>query len=147
MQHSVYLALRLNTKFAFSSPDFASFMQFLRHNCKHLKSYFTSKFHKRIWNLRHKFFIDKPMRQDLNLLHHILSHPDKYSWSIPIRHLIPTDYDARFKGDACLTGCSGFSVRLRFWFFLPWPPKSLPALSTRNPNPPTSFPSTALNIP
>ena len=51
---------------------------------------------------------------ELKLLSTIFSDPIKFKWEIPIRHLIPTEYDYTVLGDACLEGGGSFCDELKF---------------------------------
>ena len=43
------------------------------------------------------------MRAELNNFKYILSNSNKTNWEIPIRYLIPNDYECTVPGDACLS--------------------------------------------
>ena len=76
--------------------------------------YFKSKTIKQVWNSKTKFFINRTLRAELNLLTTIFLDPIKFKWEIPIRHLIPTKYDCTVLGDVCLEGDGVFCNKLNF---------------------------------
>ena len=41
--------------------------------------------------------------------------PTSFLWEIPIRNIIPTDYDYTVPGETCLTGCGAYFLELKFW--------------------------------
>ena len=82
--------------------------------------YFKSKTIKQVWNSKTKFFINRTLRAELNLLSNIFSDPIKFKWEIPLRYLIPTEYDSTILGNACLEGGGAFCDELNFWYFAEW---------------------------
>ena len=121
LQHSIYVALKFNTQYVFTSPKFERFTNFINSKDTRIASFFKSKTIKEVWNLNHKFFINKTMRAELDLLERILASPADYAWSVPIRHLIPSDYEATVPGDACLDSGGAFCDEFQFWYYVSWP--------------------------
>ena len=121
LQHSIYKALKFNTRFVFESKKFQTFTKLINSKNKDIAKFFKSKTIKQIWDAKTKFFINKTLRAEVKLLTTIFSDSDTCKWEIPIRHLIDTDYDCTVLGDACLEGGGAFCDELRFWYFLEWP--------------------------
>jgi hypothetical protein len=68
-----------------------------------------------------EYFIPKTMCREIEFLREAL-HPDSgIEWSTPIAHLIQRDPSAEGCSDACLEAGGGFSIKLRFIWFLTWP--------------------------
>jgi len=84
------------------------------------KHFAFSKIMKAVWNKKNTFFITTPLRNELAYLHFIFSS-QKYKIQSPISHIIARDPDYIAYGDACLDGAGGFSTKLNFWWFIPWP--------------------------
>ena len=61
------------------------------------------------------------MRAELDNFTYILSASSHISWEIPIRHLIPSDYECTVPGDACLTGGGAYCDEFQFWYYVAWP--------------------------
>ena len=79
-----------------------------------------SRIAKAIWNSNKKCFINKSLREELNLLIDIITNP-KVQWSIPIAHLITRTPDFQAWGDASLSASGGFSIDLGFYWYFQWP--------------------------
>ena len=84
------------------------------------RKFALSRLAKAIWSSKKKCFINKSLREELNLLIEILTNP-KIRWSTPIAHLIPRTPDFQAWGDASLHAAGGFSVDLGFYWYLQWP--------------------------
>ena len=95
----------------FESATFRQFTQLMHSKNRAMSTFFQSKAVSQIWNGKKKFFINRNMWAELNLLTTILSSTKTFAWKIPIRHLIETDYDWTVQGDACLEG-GAFSEEL-----------------------------------
>lgn len=121
LQHSVYKALKFNMKFVFQNQKFEKFIKLINHENILIAKFNQSLLSKAVWNCSTRFYINKSMRFELKQLHYILSNPSLFEWSIPIRHIIPTDYDSVTLGDACLTGGGAFNLSSKFWWFIAWP--------------------------
>ena len=52
--------------------------------------------------MKTRYFIKKATKKELDLIITILATLDEYTWEIPIRYLIPTDYECTVLGDAYL---------------------------------------------
>ena len=85
-----------------------------------MQRYIQSKLAKETYKCKHKAFIDKPMRSDLQLLTEVLKNPDIYKLETPISHIIEREPDFITYGDACLSAAGGFSEN-NFWWHLEWP--------------------------
>ena len=60
------------------------------------------------------------MKKEMQTLRHILADPTQCKWEVPIRHLIPSNYDCTALGDTCLEGGGAFCDEFRFWYYLEW---------------------------
>lgn len=85
------------------------------------KNYALSNVLRAIWSKSTRFFITKPLREEIKLLTFIFKNRRKYPIGAPIAHIIdrPPDFNAR--GDACLDGAGGYSSDLKFLWFIQWP--------------------------
>jgi len=126
LKHSIVLALRQNTKVISSDIKMQTsisesqllgktFDEILR------KNYALSHILRSIWNTSTRFFISKPLREELKLLTYIFKNKSKFKIGAPIAHIIPRDPDFNARGDACLEGAGGYSFDLKFWWFVKWP--------------------------
>ena len=88
----------------FESEKLQNFTRLVNYKNSAISKFFKSKAIKQVWDSKTKFFINRTLRAELDLLTSIFSDPIKFKWEIPIRHLIPTDYDCAALGDACLEG-------------------------------------------
>ena len=84
------------------------------------RKFALSKLAKAIWNSNEKCFINKSLREELQLLISIVTS-DTIQWQIPIAHMIPRTPDFENWGDASLTAAGGFSIDLKFYWYLHWP--------------------------
>jgi len=125
IKNSILIALRANTTTISSTKSMRTWLQDTTlpdlNNTSTVRKYFAfSKIMKAVWNTKTKFFITIPLRNELKYLHKIFSSPI-YKIQSPIAHVIPRDPDYIAYGDACLDGAGGFSTKLKFWWFIPWP--------------------------
>ena len=125
IKNSILLALRANNIKISSSKSMRTWIRDTHLSDPDLisvtrKHFAFSKIMKAVWNTKTKFFITTPLRNELRYLHHIFSSK-KYKIQSPISHVIPRDPDYIAYGDACLDGAGGFSTKLKFWWFIPWP--------------------------
>ena len=118
LQHSIYKALNFNTRFVFESTKLQNFTKFINSENHTISKFFKSKTIKQVWNSKTKFFVNRTLRVELNLLTTIFSDPIKFKWEIPIRHLIPTEYNCIVLGNAYLEGEGSFCNELQFWYFV-----------------------------
>ena len=81
------------------------------------RKFALSRLAKAIWSSKKKCFINKSLREELNLLIEILTNP-KIRWSTPIAHLISRTPGFQAWGDASLHAAGGFSVDLGFYWYL-----------------------------
>ena len=68
-----------------------------------------------------EYFIPKTMRREIEFLREALHPNSGIKWATPIGHLIPRDPTAEGCSDACLEAGGGFSMEMRFIWFLTWP--------------------------
>ena len=66
-------------------------------------------------------FISKELSLELSLLRQILEQPSTYKWECPIVHLVPRSPDYTSTGDASLFAGGGYSLDLKFWWYIHWP--------------------------
>jgi len=118
LQHSIYVALKFNIQYIFTSPKFERFTNFINLKDTCIAEFFKSKTLKEIWNLKHQFFINKTIHKEIDLIEHIFSELVMFKWSVPIRHLILSDYEATVPGDACLDAGGAFCDELGFWYYV-----------------------------
>ena len=91
------------------------------HSMKLLKKYFaTGKVAQKIWQSKMRFYITKTMKEDIRFLEYFLLKRRDLLF-IPIAHWVPRDPDFSGRGDVCLEGAGGYSLDLKFWWFLEWP--------------------------
>jgi len=105
----------------FESGKFQNFTRLVNSKNSAISKFFKSKAIKQVWDSMTKFFINRTLRAELDLLTSIFSDPIKFKWEITIMYLIPTDYDCTVLGDACLEGGGAFCDELQFWYFVEWP--------------------------
>ena len=68
LQHSMYKALKFNTRFVFKNDKFQSFTQLINSKNKDIAKIFKSKAIKQVWYTKTKFFINKTLRAEIKLL-------------------------------------------------------------------------------
>ena len=130
LKHSILLALRKNTKDISVNKDMQSSIsdsQLLGKNFDEIlrKNYALSHVLRSIWSKTTRFFITKPLREEIKLLTYIFKNRSKYPIGAPIAHIIERSPDFNARGDACLEGAGGYSSDLKFWWFIEWPQKIL----------------------
>ena len=126
LKHSIVLALRKNTQDISEDASMRTSLsdsQLLGKTFEELlrKNYALSHVLRSIWNKSTRFFISKPLRDELKLLTFIFQNRTKFSIGAPIAHIVPRDPDFNARGDACLEGAGGYSFDLKFWWFVKWP--------------------------
>jgi hypothetical protein len=84
-------------------------------------TFFSHQVARSIWDSKSHTFITPALREEVDFVIHVLSHPDTYRWESPIAHLIPREPDGEVFQDACPWGGGGFSPELDFWWALDWP--------------------------
>ena len=52
-------------------------MKFINSKDNKVTTFFQSKLHKEIWNIKTKYFINKTMQVELNNFEYVLSNPNK----------------------------------------------------------------------
>jgi len=127
LKHSILIGLRQNTKLIHKNKKFSSLLNDATQ--KHTptldsvlrKNFAFSKILKATWNCKQQFFISQTLRQELKFLLHIFNNHKKFKLYAPISHLIGRTADFTALGDACLDGAGGYSEKLHFWWFVPWP--------------------------
>ena len=126
LKHSIVLALQKNTRDISEDASMRTSLsdsQLLGKTFEELlrKNYALSHVLRSIWNKSTRFFISKPLREELKLLTFIFKNKTKFSIGAPIAHIVPRDPDFNARGDACLEGAGGYSFDLKFWWFVKWP--------------------------
>ena len=84
------------------------------------RKFALSKLAKAIWNSKAKCFINKSLREEINLLIQIIQD-QSIKWSHSIAHMIPRTPDFQAWGDASLHAAGGYSIDLQFYWYLTWP--------------------------
>ena len=108
-----------------TSINFNSYTVFANGKHKHLtclikskrisiKIFCWSKAHKIMWTSKEKFNVANSMWAEINLDDSMATSPTTFYWKIPTRHVVSTDYDCAFPGDACLTGFGAHCPELKF---------------------------------
>lgn len=75
---------------------------------------------RKVHNLRKAHFINKTMREELNIIHAALK-AENIPKAIPIAHAIPDLEDGIAYGDSSLDSAGGWSISMGFWWFIDWP--------------------------
>ena len=84
-------------------------------------NFYIQKAAKRKFKSRHKFRVPPTLAEELEIFRAWL-HPDsEIEWACPMGHLFPRTPLGKTRGDACLHGGGGYSIKLRFWWHLAWP--------------------------
>ena len=99
----------------FSSKKFAKFLEFSKHKNKEIANFFQSKIVKEVWNLKKKHFITKSMKKEIQSIRQILAALNFYKWEVLIWHLIPSNYECKVLGYACLEGGRAFGDEFKIW--------------------------------
>ena len=81
------------------------------------------KIAKTVYDSKLPYIITKELRSELNLLQYILDNPSVYPWVGHIAHIVPRDHDFVSYGDSSLYAAGGYSLDLKFWWYLEWPPE------------------------
>ena len=69
-------------------------------------------------------FINTTMREELHLIIRVLeSRRVKHRFRTPIAHLVRRDPSATAWSDSCLYAAGGYSVDMKFWWYIEWPDK------------------------
>ena len=85
------------------------------------RKFALSKLAKTIWNSNAKCFINKSLREELNLLIKIIGD-EAIKWQNPISHtMIPRTPDFQAWGDSSLYTAGGYSTDLNFYWHIQWP--------------------------
>ena len=79
LPYNILLALKVNMQFIFTSTKFSKFISFINSKDSKIACFFQSKLSKEIWNVKTKYYINKSMWQELNLLEWILASLDKFT--------------------------------------------------------------------
>eukprot|EP00957_Ditylum_brightwellii_P061552 4671142-Ditylum_brightwellii.AAC.1 len=61
------------------------------------------------------------MKEELKLLIKVMSNRDQFKWETSISHLVHRTPDFTADGDSSLYVAGGFSLFLKFWWYLDWP--------------------------
>lgn len=76
---------------------------------------------KKVYDSKLPYFITKELRTELERLRYILASPTDFPWVGHIAHIVPRDHDFVSYGDSSLYAAGGYSLDLRFWWYLEWP--------------------------
>ena len=74
-----------------------------------------------IHRCKKEYFIPKTMRKEIEFLRYALSDKSALEWCTPITHMIKRDPTAESASDACLEAGGGYSIDLKFIWFIKWP--------------------------
>lgn len=74
-----------------------------------------------IHRCKKEYFIPKTMRKEIEFLRYALSDESALEWCTPIAHMIKRDPTAESASDACLEAGGGYSIDLKFIWFIKWP--------------------------
>ena len=67
-------------------------------------------------------FINTTMREELHLIIQVLeSRRVKHRFRTPIAHLVRRDPSTTAWSDSCLYAAGGYSVNMKFWWYIEWP--------------------------
>ena len=61
------------------------------------------------------------MREELDFIRQALDDDSGIKFETPIAFIIPQMPTASLFGDSSLLSCGGYSIKLRIWWFLPFP--------------------------
>jgi hypothetical protein len=127
---SMSIALRSNTEFLNnSSTEFCEIIKQIYSNNYQGKAsdhqqhvrYAMKQAAKMTNSHKHQYHISAMMREELDFLSQALSPESSIVFETPIAHVIPRVPSAQIIGDSLLTGCGGYSIRLKFWWHLIFP--------------------------
>ena len=80
-----------------------------------------SQLAKMSWNHTKRYFVNKTMKEELKLLIKVMSNGDQFKQETPIAHSVPRTPDFTTDGDSSLHAAGGFSLSLKFQWYLDWP--------------------------
>ena len=80
LQHSAHKTLRMNNQYLFSSAKFYKFTKFISSEDHDIVQFFKNKAVKEVWNVKTKYFINKSMRKELNMVRTVLEKPQTFKW-------------------------------------------------------------------
>ena len=84
-----------------------------------------SKVIKQAWDSKIKFFIDKTLRVEINLLITTFYDTDKFKHKTHFRYLIQADCNFNALGDTHLEEERVFCKEMKFWNFAKYPQKTM----------------------
>jgi len=84
------------------------------------KTFAQAETARKVHNFKKKHFILPTMHDELYIIRTALSSDDINNAS-PIAHLIPGIKDAEAHGDSSLDSAGGWSVDMKFWWWIDWP--------------------------
>jgi hypothetical protein len=76
---------------------------------------------KLINNNKHLYSVNDTMREELDFIRQALDDDSGIKFETPIAFIIPRMPTASLFGDSSLLSCGGYSIKLRIWWFLPFP--------------------------
>eukprot|EP00984_Skeletonema_dohrnii_P004016 scaffold1378_cov149-Skeletonema_dohrnii-CCMP3373.AAC.1 len=84
------------------------------------RSYAQSATARQVHSSQRTYYLNKTAKEELNLITQALKDDaiPKYS---PIAYLIPRDPSGTAWGDSCLYAAGGYSIDMRFWWYVEWP--------------------------
>jgi hypothetical protein len=120
------LTMDSNARRLMTSSDFRDFLASrdqYRHRPADSSKYrfFSKQVARALYNSKARTYITPAIRDEIDFVIHILSHPDTYRWESPIAHLIPREPNGEVHQDACPRGAGGFSADLDYWWTVSWP--------------------------
>ena len=129
---SMAFALKTNKDFLrISSPSFKALCEQInkkQFNNRHSElqrevCYAMKQASKMINNHNVVYYINETMREELNLFDQALLASSNIEFSTPISFIIPRTPSASIFGDSSLLACGGYSITLKFWWHLDFPPE------------------------
>ena len=85
-------------------------------------AFLQKKISRSLYQSKEPCFISKELSFELSFLHDVLADPSAYPWECPIAHLVPRSPDFTATGDSSLFAAGGYSLDLKFWWYISWPP-------------------------
>ena len=84
------------------------------------RSFAQSEMARKVHNLKKKYIIPPTMKEELQIIRYALES-NVIKKCTPIAHLLPDHYDCMAYGDSSLDAAGGWSIDMRFWWYLEWP--------------------------
>ncbi|KAL7544775.1 hypothetical protein ACHAWF_013580 [Thalassiosira exigua] len=120
---SIAAALDANTKHLLrTNKDFRAFIREIKdkETSERHRTFAQSEAARTAHAARKKHWINTTLREELHLILVILKSK-RVRHRTPIGHLVRRDPSARAWSDSCLYAAGGFSIDMRFWWYIDWP--------------------------